>query len=323
VSDSTRRSFLRGVAAVAGTAAAAALAGCAPARVARSVVEPGNAFWPGGARLVISVSMQFEATAQGATAEGPFPPIAAGYSDTITPTWYQYGMNEGIPRLLALWDKHQVKVTSHMVGRAVELNPDLAREVVRRGHEASGHGHTWTPQYSMSEEEERASYRQSADLIERVTGQRPRGFNAFWMRHSPNTLALLQELGFMYHVDDLGRDEPSITPVRGRPFVVVPYTLRNNDIVRFGDNGMTPGAFAQNLRDEFDVLYAEAGARRRMMSISTHDRISGAPANVKALDDFLRYAKGQPGVVFLRKDEIARWTLAQRDVPRNPTSIVP
>ena len=185
-------------------------------------------FWPDDAQLVISISMQFEATAQDADDPGPFPKQNPNYPDTIAPTWYQYGMNEGIPRLLNLWDKHNIKVTSHMVGRAVELNPELAKEVVARGHEASGHGQTWTPQYSMTEEDERASYIKSANIIEKVTGTRPVGFNAFWMRHSTKTLEILQELGFIYHIDDLSRDEPSMTPVRGKPFAVVPYTFRNN-----------------------------------------------------------------------------------------------
>lgn len=281
-------------------------------------------FWPDDAQLVISISMQFEATAQGPDAEGPFPPLDPKYPDTITPTWYQYGMTEGVPRLLDLWDRHGVKVTSHMVGRAVELNPDLAREVVKRGHEAAGHGQTWTPQYSMSPDEERASYVTSADIIEKITGQRPTGFNAFWMRHSRNTLEILQDVGFTYHIDDLSRDEPSITPVRGKPFAVVPYTLRNNDIGRFGGNtAMTGAAFAQELKDEFDILYAEGTKRRRMMSVSTHDRISGTPTLVKALDTFLTYAKSHSGVVFMRKDEIARLALSHSDTPTNPPRTFP
>jgi peptidoglycan/xylan/chitin deacetylase (PgdA/CDA1 family) len=117
-------------------------------------------------------------------------------------------MNEGIPRLLDLWDRHGVKVTSHIVGGAVDLRPDLAREIVERGHEASGHGETWTPQYSMSEEEERASYTANIASVERATGTRPVGFNAFWMRQTPRTLSILQDLGFIYHIDDLSRDEP-------------------------------------------------------------------------------------------------------------------
>ncbi|MBE0360534.1 MULTISPECIES: polysaccharide deacetylase family protein [Pseudoalteromonas] len=278
-----------------------------------------SGFWPDNAQLVISISMQFEATAQDASDAGPFPQIEVGYNDTISPTWYQYGMNEGIPRLLDLWDKHNIKVTSHMVGRAVELNPMLAKEVVTRGHEASGHGQTWTPQYSMTAEQERASYIKSANIIEEITGTRPVGFNAFWMRHSKNTLSILQNLGFIYHIDDLSRDEPSYTPVNGKPFVVVPYTFRNNDIVRYsGSTAMTGKAYLQELKDEFDVLYSEGKTRRRIMSISAHDRVAGTPARVKALDDFILYAKQHQGIKFMRKDNIAKWIMQQTQVPTNP-----
>lgn len=272
-------------------------------------------FWPNDIRLVVSISMQFEAGAQGERAEGPFPPLDPAYSDSITPTWYAYGMNEGVPRLLDLWDRHGVKITSHMVGAAVDLRPDLAREIVRRGHEAAAHGQTWTPQFSMTEAEERASYTANVASIERATGVRPVGFNAFWMRQTPRTLSILKELGFVYHIDDLSRDEPMRFIVDGAPFVAVPYTHRNNDIVRFDAPAMTGAAFAQELKDEFDVLYAEAATRRRMMSISTHDRIAGQPAKVTALDDFLTYARAHPGVAFLRKDEIARFALTAADVP--------
>ncbi len=59
-------------------------------------------------------------------------------------TWHAYGMAEGMPRLLDLWDRHNIKVTSHMVGHAVELQPDLAKDLVARGHEAAAHGYSWT-----------------------------------------------------------------------------------------------------------------------------------------------------------------------------------
>jgi len=50
-------------------------------------------------------------------------------------------------------------------------------------------------------------YQASIDTIQRVTGTRPIGFNAFWLRGTPNTLGILQELGFIYHIDDISRDE--------------------------------------------------------------------------------------------------------------------
>ena len=42
--------------------------------------------------------------------------------------------------MLDLWDRHGVKVTSHMIGEAAQRHPELAREIVARGHEAAAHG---------------------------------------------------------------------------------------------------------------------------------------------------------------------------------------
>ena len=270
-----------------------------------------DGFWHDGIRLVISVSMQFEAGAQADRgAESPFPKIDPQYDDLPAAKWYEYGFKEGIPRLLDLFDRRSVKVTSHMVGAAVDRNPQLAKEIVQRGHEASGHGQTWTPQYSMSPEEERTSYEESIQSILRATGTRPIGFNAFWMRGTPHTLEILQDLGFIYHIDDLSRDEPFLVSVKGRPFVVVPYTLGMNDILDYEARNFSTEAYASELKNEFDLLYAEAENRRRMMSVSAHDRIAGRPARTKVLEDFIIYAQKHPGVAFLRKDEIARFALS-------------
>jgi hypothetical protein len=122
-------------------------------------------------------------------------------------------------------------------------------------------------------------------------------------------LSLLQELGYLNHIDDVSRDEPFIEPVNGKDFVVVPYTLRNNDILLVEGRNYSPSEFLEQIKLDFDLLYEEAGHRRRMMSVSAHDRISGTPQMVQVWDAFLRYAKSRQRVAFLRKDEIARYAL--------------
>jgi peptidoglycan/xylan/chitin deacetylase (PgdA/CDA1 family) len=281
-----------------------------------------GAFWPNGARLVVSISMQFEAGAQPERgAESPFPIIDTKYPDLPVAKWYDYGFKEGIPRMLDMFDRVGVKVTSHMVGAAVERNPQLAMEIVERGHEAAGHGQTWTPQFSMTPEEERTSYQASIKTIETATGTRPVGFNAFWLRGTSRTLEILQDLGFIYHIDDISRDEPFLVPVRNKPFAVVPYTIHTNDIVNYEGRHWTGAQFASELKYEFDQLYAEAATRRRMLSVSAHDRITGRPARTRALEEFINYAQKQPGVVFLRKDQIARFALESSATPREGSLI--
>jgi peptidoglycan/xylan/chitin deacetylase (PgdA/CDA1 family) len=278
-----------------------------------------GSFWPDGIRLVISISMQFEAGGEPASG-APSPldgfQIKPGFADYPTTTWYQYGVREGIPRLLDLFSALKIRTTSHMVGLAVEKAPGLAREIVERGHEAAAHGQTWTPQYDLDETSERIFIADNVAVIKRVTGATPRGYNCPAMRGSKNTLALLQEQGFTYHIDDVSTDEPFIIPVNGQDFVVVPYTINHNDIIQFERYNFGTPAFEQQLHDEFDQLYQEASQRRRMMSISLHDRIAGRPARVRSLRRFIKYAQKKKGVLFMRKDEIADIAKKSPSTPR-------
>jgi peptidoglycan/xylan/chitin deacetylase (PgdA/CDA1 family) len=259
--------------------------------------------------MAVSVSMQFESGVIPTPSDSPFPPATLDFPDTATESWYAYGVREGIPRLLDLWDRFGIKVTSHMLGDAVDRAPALAREIVARGHEAAAHGQSFTPTYLLKPDEERLAYAKNISSIENATGTRPFGMNVFGMRHTPATLGILQELGFLYHVDDVSADAPFLTQVNGRPFAVVPYTLRNNDFVRYSSQSMTGDLFVKELKNEFDALYEESAHRRRMMSVAVHDRVSGAPGLSYALRDFLHYALARPSVSFLRKDAIAQWTL--------------
>jgi peptidoglycan/xylan/chitin deacetylase (PgdA/CDA1 family) len=272
-------------------------------------------FWPNNARLAVSFSLMFEAGGQPISGAGGFipDPIEGGLPDLPTNAFFQYGIYEGVPRILDLMDKHGVKLSSFMIGQAVEKTPDLAREIVRRGHEAAAHGRTWQNSYALDPDAERRFIADGLASIERVTGQNPKGWNAYWMRNSVHTLDILQSLGFTYHIDEPSRDEPFIVPLKSGDFVTVPYTFHMNDIVSFPFENWNAAAYEQALRDEFDQLYEEGANRRRMMVISLHDRISGHANRVRALDRFLTYARAKPDVWFARKDEIAQWALDHRD----------
>jgi peptidoglycan/xylan/chitin deacetylase (PgdA/CDA1 family) len=320
----TRRGFA-GLAATGALAAMASSPATGTGQRTTSTSPGAGGFWPNGARLAVSISLMFEGGGQPISgAGGAVPePIKPGFPDQVTNAFFDYGVNEGIPRALALFDKHGIKVTSFMIGEAIKKHPELAREIVRRGHEPGAHGTTWTASYDLPREQEKAFIKDSADTIRRITGVQPVGWNAYFIRNSVNISETLQDLGFLYSIDDPSRDEPFIIPVRGRDFAMVPYTLHMNDM-NFPFQGYDPYAHEQALRDEFDQLYEEAGTRRRLMVIGMHDRLSGHANRIRALDRFFTYAKSHDGVWFARKDEIARWALQQRQftpvVHRGPSS---
>lgn len=276
----------------------------------------GDSYWPNGAQLVITINMNFESGGQPEGASSPWSgtPLAKGYVNLPAATWWAYGYKEGIQRMLDLWDKHGIKISSYVVGEAALKNPELAKAIADRGHELVAHGIQWVDgEYKMSYEEETKFIKEGMDAIEKITGFKPRGYNAWWLLRSKNTLKICQDLGLMYHVDDLSHDEPFITMVRGKKFAVVPYTVRNNDIVQVQLSNFSADQFLNQLKLEFDQLYEEGGRKRRMMMVALHDRIGGTPAMVQAIDRFIQYAKEHSGVVFMRRDEIAEIVLSEKN----------
>ena len=232
-SQFNRREALREVGATAALAVASGgLSSAASAATTTTITTSDRnaaGSWPNGARLAVSFSLMFEGGGQPISgAGGVIPdPIEKGVPDLPTNSFFAYGHYEGIPRLLDLMDKHEIKLSSFMIGKAVETSPDLAQEIVRRGHEAAAHGRVWDNSYQLPRDEEKRFIADSVEMIQKVTGQKPIGWNAYWMRNSIYILETLQDLGFLYHIDEPSRDEPFIIPVRGRDFVTVPYTGAN------------------------------------------------------------------------------------------------
>jgi hypothetical protein len=96
----------------------------------------------------------------------------------------------------------------------------------------------------------------------------------------------------------------------GRPFPPIDPKYPDFPVQKWYDYG-----FKEGIQDDFGVPYAEPVSRRRMMSISTHNRISAIPGRVKLLEEFIKYAQKQKGVAFMRKDEIAKWALSASNIP--------
>src|SRR5712691_170801 len=138
-------------------------------------------------------------------------------------------------------------------------------------------------------------------------------------------LEILQELGFTYHIDDLSADEPLLQTINGQPFATVPYSVHLNDIASFDSPGFNPAAYTQQLTDEFDQLYAEGAARRRMMVIGLHERLSGHASRVRVLDRIFTRLRYHEDVWWARKDQIAQWVLDHPDtaawVERGPAPV--
>ena len=274
--------------------------------------------WPQGARIAVSVVVNYEEGAEYSLLDGDShhetngevpSPVPLNERDLNNESFFEYGSRVGVWRLLNLLERYQVPSTFFCCALALERNPEVAKEIVARGHEVCGHGYRWEEYHSMDRDSEREAIQKTVASLETTTGQRPVGW---FTRYGPsvNTRELVAEHGgFLYDSAGLNDDLPYYVTVKEKPWLVVPYSMETND-ARFWRGGLVSiNDFYDYLKDTFECLYEEGATHPKMMSVGLHCRIAGRPARSKAVERFLQYTRGFPGVWFARRADIARWWL--------------
>ena len=211
-----------------------------------------------------------------------------------------------------LFERHHVKATVSVSGRAVERLPMLARDAVRRGHEISAHGWRWESHDGLDKAEERSRIARTVAAIESATGVRPVG----WHTRSPgsaNTRRLLvEEGGFLYDSDAYNDDLPYFVNVAGKRHLVLPYAFDTNDMQFFHTQRFSGASdFAEYVIDAFDWLHGEGAHQPKMMSIGLHLRIIGRPSRIGAVDRILRHIADNGDAWLAPRVDIARHWLNQ------------
>ena len=163
--------------------------------------------WPNGARLAISVVVNYEEGSEYSILDGDPKgesggespsPAGPGERDLANESFYEYGSRVGVWRIMNILDKHKINGTFFACALALERNPEVGPEIVRRGHEVMGHGNRWEEYYKMDIDSEREAIRQAVESMTKTTGVRPIGW---YTRYGPsvNTRELVvEEGGFEY-----------------------------------------------------------------------------------------------------------------------------
>ena len=272
--------------------------------------------WPNGARLAISIVVNYEEGSERSRAMGdddqelmtewgnyPMPP---GVRNLAMESMYEYGARVGIWRILEILAGTGIRSTFHACAVAFEQNRDVAREAVLAGHEICSHGYRWEEVFRLSESEERDHIRRAIDSFTGTCGHRPVGW---YCRYGPSERTrrlIVEEGGFLYDSDAYNDDTPYFVAVHGKRHLVVPYSPDINDFCFWNSPGFVQARdFLEYMKESFDVLYAEAANGPRMMSIGLHPRIIGRPGRIRSLSAFLEYARVLPGVWFATRAQIA------------------
>ncbi|AWD23527.1 allantoinase PuuE [Fuscovulum blasticum] len=279
--------------------------------------NPPDARWPGGARIAVSLVLNYEEGGENNLLHGdaqseaflsdiagaaPWPGMRHWNMESI----YDYGARAGFWRLHRLFTERDLPVTVYGVTSALARNPEQVAAMKEAGWEIASHGLKWVDHRDMTEQEEARQIAESFRLHEEVVGAPPQGW--YTGRCSMNTVRLTAETRRLAWISDTYDDDlPYWLDCGDHDQLVIPYTLEANDM-RFATapGYITGEQFFQYLKDSFDTLYAEGvEGRAKMFSIGLHNRLIGRPGKVAGLKRFLDHAQSHSGVWFPRRIDIA------------------
>lgn len=110
-----------------------------------------------------------------------------------------YVMEQGMPRLLDLYDRFGVKATFFYTGHMAKICPEVVRMAHDRGHEVGSHGLTHEVQQAfdvLTPEQQLDHLRQSKQILEDIIGEEVVSFRAPAARVDKGFSQILQEAGF-------------------------------------------------------------------------------------------------------------------------------
>lgn len=111
----------------------------------------------------------------------------------------EYLLVQGMPRLLDLYDKYNIKTTFFYTGHVAKLKPELVKMAYEKGHEIGSHGLTHDSRQAfdvLSYEEQVRHLKESKKILEDIIGEGIISFRAPAARVNNNIVQALEEAEF-------------------------------------------------------------------------------------------------------------------------------
>jgi peptidoglycan/xylan/chitin deacetylase (PgdA/CDA1 family) len=259
--------------------------------------------WPEENRCACVVS--FDVDAESAVLQ-----VDRKYATHATTMSHQaYGPRVGVPRLLQQLRQADIRATFFVPGFTAELYPDTIRRIVADGHEVGWHGYLHELPHELPLEEQRAIIERAAEVLEPLTGERPKGYRAPWWQLSLESPELLAAAGFGYDSSLMDDDVPYLLGSDAGTLVELPVHWSFDDWEQYGffvdpplGNSLEPPSKLLEIWQGELEAFAEEGC---LQVLTMHPFLSGRPARSRTIGTFVEFARSLGGVWFATAREVA------------------
>ncbi len=264
------------------------------------------ATWPQGARCAVALSFDCDHE----TFE-----LGAGGEAIGRLAWGEFGRRVGVPRILALLERHGVPATFFCPAVAALIGPAEPARIAAAGHEIGIHGWIHENTSILDAATERELMLRARDTLATLSGQVPVGHRAAQWDTSADTVEIVRDLGLLYDSSLMADEEPYELLLDGAPtgVVEVPVEWLRDDAVYFLFSRnpatrpyATPEDVLRIFLREFDAAWEDGS----VFQLVLHPFVIGYRSRIWILEEIIRHAQAKGRVWFATHADLARYVMA-------------
>ena len=278
-----------------------------------------SGIWPDDTRCVAVLSFDVD----GVSGSINRNPDATKFPSLIS--MREYGPNVGAPRILDLLDTYDIKASFYVPGYIAETHVPLMEDILKRGHELAHHGYMHEPPATLTREEEEQVLDRGIEVLQRISGEPPKGYRSPSWELSEHSLGLLADRGFLYDSSLMGNDIPYMVDAGQRQLVEVPIHWELDDAPYFvyvpSEGRRNVQASPEHVYEVWSAAFEGIYHYGRSFVLTMHPFVIGRPGRLRMLERLIRYMREFPGVRFMRAVDLAQeWTdrEARVSAPQTP-----
>ena len=261
--------------------------------------------WPNGARCAVAITFDMDADSL-IHLDHP----EDGFNRVSALSMLRYGPEVAVPRILETYRRLEIKQTFFVPAWCIERYPKAVEAMVEAGHEVAHHGYIHENPQAAGLEDEAYWLQRGIEVIERFTGQRPRGWRAPLYNFSRHSADLLIDAGMIYDASLMGDDVPDILETDKGELVELPSHWGMDDWPQYVhtmdlDYMMPISAPSRGMdvfQEEFDAMWEHGG-----LWVSVwHPFATGRLARWCQVERMIAHMRDKGQVWFARMEDIAR-----------------
>lgn len=292
--------------------------------LASTATSAGPVTWPGGYTAAACLTFDMDAEAAVLTAD-------INSVHRMSPMSHQaYGPLAGVPRILDLLARNNVRATFFVPGYSAHRYPSTVRAIAEAGHEIAHHSYFHENTIGMDATTEADMIDLGLEALWDVAGVRPAGYRAPMWEMTYSTPRLLADRGFVYDSSLMDADHPYRLAIGddGASLIEIPafWGLDDWEQYAFLPDLIGSGVIESPLKAlemwtlELEAMHAIGAA----FVLTCHPFLSGRPARARALELLIDKMAALPGLWITTVGEVARHTASLKLAPRTcPQPVIP